>query len=165
MRAFFVLKFAGVGFSSYLCRCNEDATAIAVGNLTRGICGGASRWGQDLTRKSQATLRQCQTPVRGDAAEERPLWKREHSERRCGRRETPVEARAQREAMRQKRDSGWMGLRRGSQKPRGESSLAGIIGLEDLHALLEEGVLVVLDEGSADAEAFLFGAAGDQADG
>jgi hypothetical protein len=58
-----------------------------------------------------------------------------------------------------------MGLRRGSQKPRGESSLAGIIGLEDLHALLEEGVLVVLDEGSADAESFLFGAAGDQADG
>ena len=110
MRAFFVLKFAGVGFSSYLCRSNEDATAIAVGNLTRGICGGASRWGQDLTRKSQATLRQYQTPVRG------------------------------------------------------ESSLAGIIGLEDLHALLEEGVLVVLDEGSADAESFLFGAAGDQAD-
>ena len=66
-----MLKFAGVGFSSYLCRCNEDATAIAVGNLTRGICGGASRWGQDLTRKSQATLRQCQTLVRGDAAEER----------------------------------------------------------------------------------------------
>ena len=25
----------------------------------------ASRWGQDLTRKSLATLRQCQTPVRG----------------------------------------------------------------------------------------------------
>ena len=25
----------------------------------------ASRWGQDLTRKSRATLRQCQTPVRG----------------------------------------------------------------------------------------------------
>ena len=67
--------------------------------------------------------------------------------------------------MRQKRDSGWMGLRRGRQDPRGESSLAGIIGLEDLHALLEEGILVVLDEGSADAESFLFGAAGDQADG
>ena len=67
--------------------------------------------------------------------------------------------------MRQKRDSGGRRLRRGSQKPRGESSLAGIIGLENLHALLEEGVLVVLDEGSADAEAFLFGAAGDQADG
>ena len=67
--------------------------------------------------------------------------------------------------MRQKRDSGGRRLRRGSQKPRGESSLAGIIGLENLHALLEEGVLVVLDEGSADAESFLFGAAGDQADG
>ena len=66
-----MLKFVGVGFSSYLCRCNEDATAIAMGNLTRGICGEASRWCQALTRKSQATLRQCQTPAGGDAAEER----------------------------------------------------------------------------------------------
>ena len=58
-----------------------------------------------------------------------------------------------------------MGLRRGRQDPRGDTSLAGIISLEDLHALLEEGILVVLDEGGADAESFLFGAAGDQADG
>ena len=28
-RAFLAFKFAGVVFSSYLCRCNEDATAIA----------------------------------------------------------------------------------------------------------------------------------------
>ena len=31
----------------------------------------ASRWGQDLTRKSLATLRQCQTPVRGGFPGER----------------------------------------------------------------------------------------------
>ena len=43
--------------------------------------------------------------------------------------------------------------------------LAGIVLGEDLHAGVEEGVLVVLDEGGADAEAFLFGAAGDEADG
>ena len=29
LRAFLAFKFAGVVFSSYLCRCNEDATAIA----------------------------------------------------------------------------------------------------------------------------------------
>ena len=149
MRAFFVLKFAGVGFSSYLCRCNEEATAIAVGNLTRGYLRRSLSLGSGPDEKVASNFTSVPDP----------------SERRCGRRETPVEARAQREAMRRKRDSGWMGLRRGSQKPRGESSLAGIIGLEDLHALLEEGILVVLDEGGADAESFLFGAAGDQADG
>jgi len=29
LRAFLAFKFAGVVISSYLCRCNEDATAIA----------------------------------------------------------------------------------------------------------------------------------------
>ena len=46
-----------------------------------------------------------------------------------------------------------------------EGWLPRIVCFEDLHAVFEEGVLVILDEGGADAEAFLFGAAGDEADG
>lgn len=40
-----------------------------------------------------------------------------------------------------------------------------IVFFENLHAGVEEGVLVGFDEGGADAEAFLVGAGGDEADG
>jgi len=40
-----------------------------------------------------------------------------------------------------------------------------IIRLEDFHALFQEGVLVIFDEGGTYAQTFLFGATGDEADG
>jgi hypothetical protein len=47
----------------------------------------------------------------------------------------------------------------------GELILSGIVCFENFHAFFQEIVLMILDERSTHAQAFLFRTAGDQADG
>ena len=52
-----------------------------------------------------------------------------------------------------------------AEESKKNKTLSGIIRLEDFHALFQEVVLVIFDEGGAYTQTFLFGTAGDEADG
>ena len=63
LRAFLAFKFAGVVFSSYLCRCNEDAM-----KMQRGLRAAAQRRPSELT--SAFTLhRNCTVITKREAAD------------------------------------------------------------------------------------------------